>query len=317
MLISASELTASPGKSGQLRPLVAQMRDTLTQASGRDWYAWAIVTGRPFGSFMLSTRFDSYADMLGAQMQVALSAEWATLAAKADGVLANPAPTMLDEVIAVTGEPTAPKQFVLVTRAVIDRSAMMDAIAWSTQVAEHVTKVTGVGATVSTSAAGTMFQVTWVTGVDTPEELDKMNAINTDAGLSRDARCRWCEPAVRAGNERARALGQAALSGIAQAARRPERSGSGNRGACARLPPPCRSTTLSTVPVVRRRPRAGRAHRQRKWAGGRRRPLRARRGRGDVPRRGRLVPVPPAPCRCASTQPAAVRRPSRRTATLR
>ena len=89
---------------------------------------------------------------------------------------------MLYEVIAVTGEPTAPKQFVLVTRAVIDRSAMMDAIAWSTQVAEHVTKVTGVGATVSTSAAGTMFQVTWVTGVDTPEELDKMNAINTDPG---------------------------------------------------------------------------------------------------------------------------------------
>ena len=71
MLISASELTASPGKSGQLRPLVAQMRDTLTQASGKDWFAWAIVTGRPFGSFMLSTRFDSYADMLGAQMQVA------------------------------------------------------------------------------------------------------------------------------------------------------------------------------------------------------------------------------------------------------
>ena len=27
-----------------------------------------------------------------------------------------------------------------------------------------------------------MFGVTWIGGVDTPEELDKMNAINLDAG---------------------------------------------------------------------------------------------------------------------------------------
>ena len=59
---------------------------------------------------------------------------------------------------------------------------MMDAISWSTQVAEHVTKVTGVSTIVGTSAAGKMFEVTWLAGVDTPEEMDKMNSINTDAG---------------------------------------------------------------------------------------------------------------------------------------
>jgi hypothetical protein len=182
MLVSASELTASPGKSGQLRPLVAQMRDTLTEASGRDWYAWAAVTGRPYGSFVLSTRFENYSDMITSQMKVAMSTDWAALAAKAEGVLAQPAPTILSEVIAVTGEPSAPNQFVLVTRAVIDRAAMMDAIAWSTQVAEHVTKVTGVSTTVATSAAGQMFGVSWLAGVDTPEELDKMNAIASDPG---------------------------------------------------------------------------------------------------------------------------------------
>ena len=182
MLISASELTASPGKSSHLGPLVAQMRDVLGKASGKDWWAWAVVTGRPYGSFVLSTRFDNYADMIGAQMKVAVSTDWAALAATADGVLAQPAPSTLSEVIAVTGEPSAPKQFTLVTRAVIDRSAMMDAIAWSTQIAEHVTKVTGVSTTVATSAAGKMFEVYWMGGVDTPEALDKMNAINTDAG---------------------------------------------------------------------------------------------------------------------------------------
>ena len=182
MLISASELTASPGKSGHLGPLVAKMRDVLGKESGKEWFAWAVVTGRPYGSFMLSTRFNDYADMIAMQMKVGASAEWAALAATAEGVLAHPAPSTLSEVIAVTGEASAPKQFTLVTRAVIDRSAMMDAIAWSTQVAEHVTKVTGVSTTVATSAAGKMFEVYWMGGVDTPEELDKMNAIGSDAG---------------------------------------------------------------------------------------------------------------------------------------
>lgn len=182
MLIAASQLTASPGRSGRLGPLVAQMRDVLSKESGKDWYAWAVVTGRPYGSFMLSTRHNDYADMIAAQMKLAVSADWAALAATADGVLSEPAPTILSEVIATTGEASAPKQFTLVTRAVIDRSAMMDAIAWSTQVAEHVTKVTGVSTTVATSAAGKMFEVSWLASVDTPAELDKMNGINTDAG---------------------------------------------------------------------------------------------------------------------------------------
>ena len=182
MLISASELTASPGKSSHLGALVAKMRDTLSKESGKPWSAWAAVTGRPYGTFVLSARSEDYADMIASQMKVAVSTDWAALAATADGLLFQPAPSTLTEVIAVTGEPTAPKQFTLVTRAVIDRSAMMDAIAWSTQVAEHVTKVTGVSTIVGTSAAGKMFEVTWLAGVDTPAEMDKMNSINTDAG---------------------------------------------------------------------------------------------------------------------------------------
>jgi hypothetical protein len=182
MLINASHLTASPGKSAHLRTLVAQMRDVLSSASGNEWIAWAAVTGRPYGSFVLSSRFENYTAMIGSQMKMAASTEFADLAAGAVGVLAEPARLTLAEVIAVTGEPSAPKQFVLATRAVIDRSALMDAITWSTEVAEHVTKVTGVSTTVATSAAGTMFEVSWLAGVDTPEELDKMNSINTDAG---------------------------------------------------------------------------------------------------------------------------------------
>jgi len=47
MLISSSELTASPGKSGHLGPVVAKMRDVLSTGSGKQWWSWAAVTGRP------------------------------------------------------------------------------------------------------------------------------------------------------------------------------------------------------------------------------------------------------------------------------
>lgn len=181
MLIISSELTAHPGRSGALGPLVAQMRDTLTAASGNNWAAWAVVTGRPYGTFMLSSVCADYAEMIAAQMKIGASPEWGALAAKADGVLSEPAPTRLTEVL-VAGDPPAPKQFTLVTRAVIDRSAMMDALAWSTQVAEHVTKLTGITTHVGTSAAGKMFEVSWLAGVDTPAELDTLNSIAADAG---------------------------------------------------------------------------------------------------------------------------------------
>jgi hypothetical protein len=182
MLISASELTATPGKSSHLGPLVTQMRDLLSKETDKPWYAWVVLSGRPYGTYTLSTRHNDYTDMIGTQMKVALSADWAALAANAAGVLDHPAPSTLAEVIAVTGEAAAPKQFTLVTRAVIDRSAMMSAIGWATKVAEYVTKVTGNGLTVATSATGRMFEVAWLSSVDTPEELDKANSLNTDAG---------------------------------------------------------------------------------------------------------------------------------------
>ena len=180
MFITSSELTATPGKSGKLGPLVAQMRDTLSAASGVPWAAWAAVTGRPYGTFMLSAPFENYAEMIAAQMQIGASAEWGALTPKAEGLMVQPALTRLTEVT-LTGDNPGPKQFVLVTRAVIEGTAMMDALAWAQQVADHVTKVTGIATNVGMSAAGRMFEVTWLAGVDTPAELDTLNAIAEDA----------------------------------------------------------------------------------------------------------------------------------------
>jgi hypothetical protein len=182
MLISAAELTANPGKGGTLSSLVAQMRDVLSEESGGTWSAWAAVTGRPYGTYVLSTRFDNYAGMIGSQMKVAMSSAWGELASQAEGVLAHPAPTMLNDVISVVGEAAPPKQFTLVTRAVIERTALLAASAWAVQVAEYVFASTGIGVTLASSAAGQMFAISWLSSVDAPEDLDKLNALGADAG---------------------------------------------------------------------------------------------------------------------------------------
>lgn len=182
MFIQSAELTAAPGKSGELGPMVTKMRDILSSETGKQWWSWAALAGRPFGTQLLSTRADGFADMVTVQMKLAGSTAWAELSSAANGVMANPAQTYLTEVIAMTGEPAEPKQFTTVTRATMGGGDMAKTVAWSCAAMEHITKLTGQGGTVATSAAGTLFEVFWFSGSDTAEELDAATqAMNGDA----------------------------------------------------------------------------------------------------------------------------------------
>ena len=101
MFIQSAELTAAPGKSGALGPMVTNMRDILSSETGKQWWSWAVLAGRPFGTQILSTRADGFADMVASQMKMIGSEKWAELSAEASGVLAHPAITYLGEVIAM------------------------------------------------------------------------------------------------------------------------------------------------------------------------------------------------------------------------
>jgi hypothetical protein len=182
MFIQSAELTAAPGKSGELGPMVTKMRDLLSSETGKQWWSWAALAGRPFGTQLLSTRAEGVADMVATQMKLVGSEAWAGLSSEASGVLARPADTYLAEVIAMTGEPGEPKQFTTVTRATMGGGDLAATIAWSCAAMERATKVTGQVGTVATTAAGNMFQVYWFGGSDTAEEVDAARqAMNGDA----------------------------------------------------------------------------------------------------------------------------------------
>ena len=182
MFIQSAELTPAPGRSGDLGPLVTRMREILSSETGKQWWSWAALAGRPFGTQLLSTRADGFVDMVATQTKLIGSEAWAGLASEAGGVLAHPADTYLAEVIHMTGEPTEPRQFTTVTRATIAGRDLAQSIAWSCAAMDRAAKVTGQTGTVATTAAGNMFQVYWFAGSDTAEDLDAARqAMNGDA----------------------------------------------------------------------------------------------------------------------------------------
>lgn len=182
MFIQSAELTAASGKSGELGSMVTEMRDLLSSETGKPWLSWAVLAGRPFGTQLISTRADGFADMVATQMKLISSEAWAALSPQADGVLAHPAEQHLAEVIAMTGEPGEPKQLTTVTRATMSGGSLADSVAWSCAAMEHATKATGQVGTVATSVAGGMFEVYWFAGSDTAEELDAARqTMNDDA----------------------------------------------------------------------------------------------------------------------------------------
>jgi len=183
MLIYGSTLTAASGKSGELSSHVPAIRDAISDATGQPWWAWAVVTGRPFGTHVLSSRFEGMADLVEAQQKVGASADFQNLSTGLTGVLAGPAETNTNEVVHATGEPGDPKPLITITQATMSGGQIGATMAWSTNVMDYATELTGAGGIVATSTAGTMFQVTWMAGVDSAAQLDEVNAtLNTDAG---------------------------------------------------------------------------------------------------------------------------------------
>ena len=79
MFIQSAELTPAPGRSGDLGPMVTKMRDVLSSETGKQWWSWAALAGRPFGTQLLSTRADGFVDMVATQTKLIGSQAWAAL----------------------------------------------------------------------------------------------------------------------------------------------------------------------------------------------------------------------------------------------
>jgi len=173
MMIYAAMIQAAPGKAAEGAGLMTKLRDAVAAASGQEAWAWSLVAGAPIGAFMISTRVDGTAGLIDLQQKLAGDSTYQKLATSGSGVWAAPAETSLARIVGGSGEQGAPKPVITVTRATIAGGHVAEAMAWANKVLNHVTKETGMGGVLTTSAAGPMFQISFLFGSDNGGQLDE------------------------------------------------------------------------------------------------------------------------------------------------
>lgn len=161
MHIYFAAIQAKPGQSSEVAPLVAATRDAIA-ASGGDATAWIATTGQPVGMFGISMRVDGLAQLTEVQLKLLASADYIEATSKMSDRLACPTETFFDQVIGVAGEAGGPSPFVTTTRSTIMNGHLGEALGWSMEILDYAHKVTGLNGFLTTAAAGSFFDVSWV-----------------------------------------------------------------------------------------------------------------------------------------------------------
>jgi hypothetical protein len=202
MYIYSAQLQAKPGKGGKAGRALTELRDTLTRVSGQAVHAWAVVAGAPIGAYAVSTRVDSLEDLVDLQMKMADDEEYQSQAAKIGKLLAMPAETSLNRVVAYAGEPGDPKPMTAVTRATIAAGQVRAAAAAGNDMLELVSSMSGAPGLLTMSVTGNFNDLSWIFAYESAAEADAaiesvlgnaeyMERVDGMAGLFHPGSERW------------------------------------------------------------------------------------------------------------------------------
>ena len=176
MFIASAQVAAQPGKGQETAAAIVALRDAVTAATGQPWAAWYSLAGDAYGTFAVTCRHESLADMTEALISLEADVVFQEIAAQYVDLIAEPAPTSLDEVVHAAGDASSGKPFVVLTEAQLSSGNVRPGLAHAVQIADLAHEVTGIPTLVTNSAAGPLFQLRWITAVDSMAEIDEANA---------------------------------------------------------------------------------------------------------------------------------------------
>ena len=179
MFIYSAALTAKPGKQQRASAQIIESRAVIEGATGRETSAWMAVTGQPVGTFAISVRVDSVADLIDGQQKLGASVEYAGLADTSSEVWSAPAETYFNRVIGASGD-TSTAAVISMTTARISGS-YSDAVAFGHEVMEYITDAVGSPGLLLLSEAPDLGSITWVFGNDSAD-----SAVEADQKLQDD-----------------------------------------------------------------------------------------------------------------------------------
>ncbi len=174
MYISAASMTARPGKAAALGEHVAGMRGVLAAVTGLEVSAWAALQGAPMGSFAISLRHDSMADLVDATVKLGGDPDYRLHGEAMGDLTMGPAERHSNQIVAASGD-GGPRPFVSVTTAEISGSPT-EAMAWAVSMQELTKDVTGLDGQVALATAGNFMTVTWFLGYESGAQIDDATA---------------------------------------------------------------------------------------------------------------------------------------------
>ena len=141
------------------------------------------VADNPKISAIEIARLDGIGDLIDTQMKLAASADYQAVAKKFGELSAGPSETTLSQVVATAGDVGDPKPVTVVTSATMAAGHASEALAWCGEMLEYSVGLTGDGAMLATSAAGSFFDIAFLAGYASGADADAANAALTgDAG---------------------------------------------------------------------------------------------------------------------------------------
>ena len=183
MHIYGAQIQAKPGRGGELSAALGELRDVVSAAIDRPVYSWAVVAGAPTGSFAISTRAEGTGDLIDTLMTMNGNEDYQKLASNLSDLLAAPSQTSWMRVLTSAGDVGDPKPVTVVTTATVAVGHVGDAMAWSHEMTEYAAGLSGMGTMLATSAAGSFFDVAWISGAESGAAVDEANErLMADAG---------------------------------------------------------------------------------------------------------------------------------------
>ncbi len=179
-----SRVVTLTGSFAESSAWAADMRQFVSDKSGREIGLWSVLFGAPLGTMAYSARVEGLADLqaIGAAL-LADEGYHAKLASGREFSGGLPVDVISTPIYGELGDPPPVGSLAVVTTATIANGAYVDAIAWSVEIAQYVETVTGFRSVFLVDDYGPFGQVRWLaSGPDAASSDAAGQKLNADPG---------------------------------------------------------------------------------------------------------------------------------------
>jgi hypothetical protein len=160
-LFSRSVMLAGPF--AEVSAWAADMRQYVSDKSGREIALWSVMFGAPLGTMVYTARVEGLADLESIGAALVADADYhAKLASGREFSGGPPIDEISTPIYGELGDPPPVGSVAVVTRATIANGAYAEAIAWGVEMAQYVEGVSGLRSTFLVDDFGPFGQVRWI-----------------------------------------------------------------------------------------------------------------------------------------------------------